>query len=389
MGIVGRRRRTVIQVAVLGTACMDANIKEQIVEFDAATGRVPHPPRHVFVELTSRCNLACVHCPKDFGAELDHPALDMPREVLHAAAPYLRQARFVNLNMVGESMLCQHFDEAIGICSEGRAEVSFNTNGLLLSEARCRHLVASRVHSVTVSVDGIESNAPIRGVDYATVRKRILQLAAAKEEARSELPHLAVAFTLMRRNAGELARIVADLATNVKLHAIHVQPLVVFYEALRGENPYRQIDIAAHLARAKEVAAAANTNLVVFRSALEDDERNRAAGPGQIGQASSRHGCIDPFYEIKIRSTGEVMGCSYGLMPGLRVQDHDLEGIWNHEWYRTLRRHLHRKEFVGRCGKCPYVHGGIASQEDPLRRGVKHSQEARFFAGGYRSGGGA
>jgi MoaA/NifB/PqqE/SkfB family radical SAM enzyme len=366
---------------------MSANIKEQVVDFDPATGRVLHPPRHVFVELTSRCNLACVHCPKDFGAELDHPALDMTLEVLNAAAPYLRQARFVNLNMVGESMLYRHFDEAIGLCAEGHAEVSFNTNGLLLSEARSRHIVASRVHSVTVSVDGIESNEPIRGVDYATLRKRILQLAAAKERAGSALPHLAVAFTLMRRNAGELARIVADLAGAVKLHAIYVQPLVVYYESLRGENPYRQSDVEAHVARAKEVAAAVGTNLVFFRSALEDDERNRKVGLGQIGQASGRYGCIDPFYEIKIRSTGEIMGCSYGLMPGLRVQEHDLEGIWNHEWYRTLRRHLHRQEFIGRCAKCPYVHGGILSQEDPVRVGVKHSQEARFFAGGYQSGG--
>lgn len=365
---------------------MIANIKEQIVDFDAATGRVLHPPRHVFVELTSRCNLACVHCPKDFGAELDHPALDMPREVLHAAGPYLRQARFVNLNMVGESMLCPHFDEAISICSEGSAEVSFNTNGLLLSPERCRHLVASRVHSVTVSVDGIESNAPIRGVDYATLRRRILQLAAAKEQAGSELPHLAVAFTLMRRNAGELSRLVADLAGAVKLHAIYVQPLVVFYEALRGENPYRQPDVSARIAEARSVADAIGTNLVVFRSALADDERNAAEECGQIGQASGRYGCIDPFYEIKIRSTGEVMGCSYGLMPGLRVQDADLEGIWNHDWYRQLRRHLHRREFVGRCGQCPCVHGGVASQEDPVRVGVKHSKEARFFADGYRTG---
>lgn len=384
---VGWRRRAAIRVPGRGTFVMSANIKEQVVEFDPATGRVLHPPRHVFVELTSRCNLACVHCPKDFGAELDHPAMDMPREVLHAAAPYLRQARFVNLNMVGESMLYRHFDEAISICAEGHAEVSFNTNGLLLSESRSRHLVASRVQSVTVSVDGIESNEPIRGVDYATLRKRILQLAAAKERAGSDLPHLAVAFTLMRRNSGELSRIVADLAGAVKLHAIYVQPLVVYYEALRHENPYRQADVEAHVAQAKAVAAAAGTNLVVFRSAMEDDERNRVAGPGQIGQASGRYGCIDPFFEMKIRSTGEIMGCSYGLMPGLRVQEHDLEGIWNHEWYRTLRRHLHRQEFVGRCGKCPYVHGGIASQEDPVRAGVKHSQEARFFAGGYQSGG--
>ncbi len=79
------------------------------------------------------------------------------------------------------------------------------------------------------------------------------------------------------------------------------------------------------------------------------------------------------------------MACSYGLMPDLRVQDHSLEDIWNHQWYRNLRTDLANGRFVGRCGTCPYVNGCEAHQTDPVRPGVKHSQESRFFANGYTS----
>jgi MoaA/NifB/PqqE/SkfB family radical SAM enzyme len=364
---------------------MPQHLKEQLVDYDPDTGRVLHSPIHVFVELSSRCNLACVHCPKDFGIESDHPTLDMSLEVLRAATPWLQHARFVNLNMVGESLLCQHFDEALTICSHGKAEVSFNTNGLLLSEKRCDHIVASGVHSVTISIDGIESNNPIRGCEYETVRSRVIQLHEAKLRARSVTPHIAVAFTLMRRNADELPRITADLTGSVDLHAIHVQPLIIFYESLRDENPYKDSICAESAAAARRIAEAANCNFVLYRSTMADDERHNQSQPGQLGQSSARFGCIDPFYEIKIRSTGDIMGCSYGLMPKLRVQDLSMEAIWNHEWYRNLRQRLARKSFTNKCAKCPFVHGSAENQEDAVRHGVKHSRESRFFGGGYKS----
>ena len=364
---------------------MPQNLKEQAVDFDPTTGRIQSAPQHVFLELSSRCNLKCVHCPKDFGAELDHPKMDMQADALEASAPWLQRARFVNLNSIGESLLSDRFDRALEICSAGQAEVSFNTNGLLLSDERCRHIVRSRTHSVTISVDGIESNYPIRGVDYESIKKRIQRLHAAKVEAGSELPHLAVAFTLMRRNAAELPRLAADLLASVKLHAIHVQPLVIYYEALRNENPYGD-PVALESARtARRITEDAGTHFVLYRSTLEDDERNRAHGSGQLGQASSKFGCIDPFYEAKIRSTGEVMACSYGLMPNLRVQDHSMDAIWNHEWYTTLRKQLYEGRFLGRCETCPYVRGCATHQADPVRPGVRHSQEHRFFANGYQS----
>ena len=261
--------------------------------------------------------------------------------------------------------------------------MGFNTNGLLLTDRRCDFLVAQGVHSIAVSFDGMESNRRVRGVRYEVLRDRFLALAAARERARSALPHLAVAYTLMRHNVPELPLLLADLLPRCRVDAVHVQPLVVFYETLRGENVYGEEEVDETVSRCRELCRLHGTQLVLFRSQFRQDERHleRAELLRELGPSSPVYGCTDPFFEVKIRSTGEVISCSYGLSPGDNVRDRDLEEIWNGPWYRALRTRLYAHVFSGRCEHCPFLRGSAESQLDPLRPGVHHSQEARFLAG--------
>ncbi len=358
-------------------------LKEHLVDYDADSGRMRHTPRQVFVETSSRCNLTCVHCPVDFGRE-DGPAkLDMPEETIRRIAPWLTQAHFVNLNFIGEPLLSPHFPLLIETCARGSAEVSFNSNGLLLNEKTCVQLVESRVHSVAISVDGIQSMPAIRGVPYEAVRRGILKLHEVKERMGSELPHIALAYVMMRRNAYELPKVLRDLLPRAAIHSVHVQPLVVLYETLRGENPYRDAHTPDALAEARAVADQHSTTLITFRSQDAGDERygKETRDRAQLGQVSEQLGCVDPFYEIKVRSTGDIYACSYGRYPDLNVHELELDEIWNHDWYRRLRRNLHAKRFEDRCENCPCVFGSADNQEDSLRVGVQHSRAERFHAG--------
>lgn len=357
-------------------------LKEALVDYDSTTGRTHSPPRHVFLELSSHCNLACVHCSKDFGSDEGYPTRHMSPETLERVLPWVHGARFVNLNMVGESMLSPHYDRALARCSEGGAELSINTNGLLMTDRRCDELVARGVHSVTVSIDGTDANRAIRGVSYGRLRGRVIALAAARERAGSDLPHIALACTLMRRTLPELPALLADLLPRARIHAVHLQPLVVFYEALRAENVYGAPELGPVLERCRRTAERHGTRLVLFRSNLDGDERRHPGrdGAGQLGEVSPRYGCIDPFYEIKIRSDGTVMSCSYGREGGFDVNVHGLDEIWNGPWYRRLRRDLHAGRFRGECSRCPYVFGCLENQLDHVRPGVRHSREHRLAA---------
>jgi hypothetical protein len=77
------------------------------------------------------------------------------------------------------------------------------------------------------------------------------------------------------------------------------------------------------------------------------------------------------------------VACSGCLSPDLSVGDLTLDEIWNHEWFRALRRRLHAGAFTGPCETCTFVHGSVEAQELPIREGVQHPQASRFFRGGY------
>ena len=133
------------------------------------------------------------------------------------------------------------------------AQVGLNTNGLLLTEKLCEHLVRAGLGSLVVSIDGMESNEPIRGVPYEELRDKVVLLDAVKKRLGAKLPYLGVAYTLMRGNLAELPRLLADLLPRVKLEAFHVQPLIVFYETMKDENIY--LEPTAALTRERNVSA--------------------------------------------------------------------------------------------------------------------------------------
>ncbi|MAG57143.1 MAG: hypothetical protein CMJ83_12690 [Planctomycetes bacterium] len=358
-------------------------LRDKLVEFDPTTGRVANPPIQVFLESTSRCNLACVHCFTDFGVD-PSPGHDMPMEVVRKLEPFIRTARFVNLNGVGEPLLAANFDEIVEFCGEG-AELAFNTNALLLSDERCDRLVELGLGSITISVDGWETHRAVRGVPYERVRERLMRLTESRARAGKERPHVALAYTLMKRNVQELPRVLEDLLPAGALHSVAVQPLVVFYEGMRDQNIYLAHDVEPVIRRAQEIATENGVAFTVFRSSFKEDERNldeepKDDGPkAHLGSYSETYGCVDPFFQLHIRSTGDVVACCYGLEPGLNVLNTPLDEIWNGPEYRDLRQRLHAKRFEGRCENCPLIFGSKENQEDSLRPGHHHSQEARFL----------
>lgn len=285
---------------------------------------------------------------------------------------------------LGEPTLAPEFDAIVAASRQGGAEVHLHTNGLGLTHGRCDQIVANGLHTVVVSIDGIESMQPIRGTSFEQVLAGVVALHEAKRRAESSTPALAIAFTMMRRNALELPRVVRSLVERVRIDTFRVQPLVIHYETMRDENPYRSEVAGEALEDARAIAEVAGAKLMVFRSISPEDERHHPVDPAdQLGQHSSTLGCIDPFASIAIRSTGAIQACSSGLAPDLNVHDLPLDAIWNHEWYRALRRRLYSGEFSGPCSTCPLVRGGPQAQEAPLRQGVQHTQAARFFRGGY------
>ena len=119
-----------------------------------------HPLRQLFWECTLRCNLACRHCGSDCRATAS--TKDMPMEdfgkVLDSVARSTNPHQ-VMVNITGGEPLMRPDLEACGrMIYEKGFPWGIVTNGLDLTQARYKSLLASGLRSMTISLDGLEDN---------------------------------------------------------------------------------------------------------------------------------------------------------------------------------------------------------------------------------------
>lgn len=118
-----------------------------------------HPLRQLFWECTLRCNLRCRHCGSD--CRTDSSTADMPLEDF--------------LEVLDGISLCQNPNDVFVIVSGGEPLLRSDlencgrefcrrgfpwgmvSNGLTLSSTRLQALMASGLHSITISLDGYEN----------------------------------------------------------------------------------------------------------------------------------------------------------------------------------------------------------------------------------------
>ena len=117
-----------------------------------------HPLRTLFWECTLRCNMSCRHCGSDCKVLPD--VKDMPAEdflrVIDSITPHVDPHKVFIIFTGGEALLRDDLEE-VGL-ELYRREYPWGvvTNGFLLDEKRLDRLMASGMHSITVSLDGFE-----------------------------------------------------------------------------------------------------------------------------------------------------------------------------------------------------------------------------------------
>lgn len=115
-----------------------------------------HPLRTLFWECTLRCNMNCRHCGSDCKVQPavpDMPAKDFLR-VIDSITPHVNPHEVFVIFTGGEALLRDDLEE-VGL-ELYRREYPWGlvTNGYLLDEKRLSSLLASGMHSITVSLDG-------------------------------------------------------------------------------------------------------------------------------------------------------------------------------------------------------------------------------------------
>lgn len=117
-----------------------------------------HPLRSLFWECTLRCNMHCRHCGSDCKMQpevKDIPAADFLRAI-DSLTPHINPNETFIIVTGGEALLRDDLEE-VGLELYRRGYPwGVVTNGYLLDKERLQSLMESGLHSITVSLDGLE-----------------------------------------------------------------------------------------------------------------------------------------------------------------------------------------------------------------------------------------
>ena len=118
-----------------------------------------HPLREVMWECTLRCNLHCRHCGSDCHTSAIHP--DMPLvdflKVLDSVKRSGVDTHHVMVTITGgEPLMRPDLEECGRAIYEREFPWGMVSNGLFLSPQRFQRLLAAGLHTITLSLDGLE-----------------------------------------------------------------------------------------------------------------------------------------------------------------------------------------------------------------------------------------
>lgn len=191
----------------------------------------------VALNITSRCNLHCLHCYNGSGED---PRRDMDRAALIRAADAVLSLKPFNLCLCGGEPLCCPDLLPLLKHLQGRVpQISMVTNGLALDEARARTLAAYGVGAVQVSLDGAYAwqHDSLRGTEgsfeHAVKAIRALRAAGIAQVVCSILPN--------RLNADSLEAYV-QLCLSLGVDIIRAMP---FLPSGRGRSMGRPLMLDA------------------------------------------------------------------------------------------------------------------------------------------------
>jgi MoaA/NifB/PqqE/SkfB family radical SAM enzyme len=289
-------------------------------------------PPGMEIELTNRCNLACVQCLRSRGLrpyalgdmELGH------YQTILAQFPFVTN---LNLNGFGEALMHPRFFDIVAYTRRVRpwCKIGIYSNGMLIDDQRAHQLTGCGVTEVNVSIDAARPETyrrVRRGGQLEVVHDNIRRLMHARRSTGARFPLVGVNFVMLNENEGELVPFVeqaADLGVDF-INCITYASYDWGFQNTRTADNYRH-ELAAAARRIADLG-------IRCKSFPSDDlswtDKNRPFDCAFFWGSSLRItyagdvtlGCCSPFRETY----------SYG-----NVLERPFSQIWNGELYRRNR----------------------------------------------------
>lgn len=115
-------------------------------------------PKKLYIESTTRCNLACHKCIKQMPGNCISNE-DLPLSLFEKLLPALSEVDTLILNGIGEPLLHPHLVEMVAkarAVMKSDGVIGFQSNGVLMSASMAEKLVEAGLSTVCFSLDGLQ-----------------------------------------------------------------------------------------------------------------------------------------------------------------------------------------------------------------------------------------
>lgn len=324
-------------------------------------------PTELYIESTTRCNESCDQCPRT------HLGRDADRDITLAEVRHIVEQlpalRRVVLHGLGEPLMNRELPQIVAYLHACGVYTLFNSNALLLNEARGRALIAAGLDELRVSMDGATpaTYARVRGVNQKALPHIVHHLTAferLKRDLGAPTPRTSLWFTAMRENIAELPRLI-DIAAETSIREVYVQRFIYFGKGLATADQalsrqVREREIIQEIIAATE--ARCQVLGIRFTATGASTPAVYLGRDGSTGRDNPRPwtACQRPFTLAYITAHGAVYSCCFApFHPGPRQErvlgnafEQPFDDIWNGARYRAFRQAFESDSPWSQCAGC-------------------------------------
>ncbi|MBI5959220.1 MAG: radical SAM protein, partial [Chloroflexi bacterium] len=339
-----------------------------------------HRLAKLYIEPTSRCNLACRTCMRNGWGE---PLGDMAPATFARIMGSLHDSDLpltIFFGGIGEPLVHPEILNMVRAAKAAGAQVELISNGTLLDDEKARGLIAAGLDRLWVSLDGATPEGYTDVRLGAALSQVIRQVARLRDLRESGKPEIGIAFVAMRRNISELPALLRlsrtlgasrFMVTNVLPYTATMCDEVLYSRAL-SNNDYSAVPDLPDLSLPKMDRDLPHRDLI--RQALADAWDMI---PGKNGEKAVNDRC--PFIDNGVLAVGWDGGVS-PCLPLLhnatsylhgyarqsrrwvigRVQDQTLRDLWDSPLHSAFRERVRSFDF----SPCTMCDGCILSESN-------------------------
>ncbi len=319
----------------------------------------------VQIEVTSKCNAACVYCPRTVYREYWHDRF-MSMETFCRLLPVLRKTSLAYLQGWGEPLLHPDFSTIVRLAKQTGCTVGATTNGMLLTRKKFLRLMDAGLDVLAFSLAGTtpgHNDLARAGTTLSKVIEKMDLVRQVKAEYRSSTPAVHIAYMLLRSGLDELEGLPPLMARHgVKQAVVSVldfEPgLELSNEVLAPHTVQERGELAERFARLR--TAAEEQGVEIHTPSFGPKGQDEPACAENIGRALfvSADGSVSPCVyanvpvdQAKYARKGRV--APYSRATFGNVNEQLLPVVWRGKEYARFREALAKGRPPALCLSCP------------------------------------